>query len=44
MFPVIIALIVGISLGAYVIEMLGSVGQFDDPHDWIMEDEDDEEE
>lgn len=44
MLVVIITLIVAVSLGAYIIEMLGAVGQFDDPHDWVMEDEDDIEE
>lgn len=34
MFPAIIALIVAVSLGAYLVEMLGAVGQFSDPHDW----------
>lgn len=44
MLPVVITLVVAVSLGAYIIEMLGAVGQFDDPHDWVMEDEDDEQE
>lgn len=44
MLPVVITLVVAVSLGAYIIEMLGAVGQFDDPHDWVMEDEDDIEE
>lgn len=34
MFPAIVALIVAVSLGACLVEMLGSIDQFSDPHDW----------
>lgn len=41
MLPAIVALIVGISLGAYVIEALSAVGDFEDPHDWEWEEDED---
>lgn len=42
MLPAIVALIVGISLGAYVIELLNDLGEFKDPHDWMMSDDEEE--
>lgn len=42
MLPVIIACVVGIVLGACTIALIGnSMGDYEDPHDWVMEDEDD---
>lgn len=39
MFPTIIALIVGVSLGAYLFELLDGIGEFQDPHDWMVDDD-----
>lgn len=39
MLPAVIALIVGISLGAYLIELLDGLGEFKDPHDWSDDDQ-----
>lgn len=39
MLPAIVALIVGISLGAYLIELLDGLGEFKDPHDWGDDDQ-----
>ena len=42
MFPTIIALIVAVSLGAYLIELLNDLGEFRDPHDWMVDDDEEE--
>ena len=42
MLPAIVALIVGISLGAYIIELLDDIGEFRDPHDWTVDDDEEE--
>ena len=42
MLPWVIALIVGVSLVGYVIEALGAVGDFSDPHDWEVDDDQEE--
>lgn len=42
MLPAIVALIVGISLGAYIIELLDDLGEFKDPHDWMVDDDEEE--
>lgn len=39
MLPWIIAVIVGVSLIGYVIEALSAVSDFQDPHDWSDDDE-----
>lgn len=43
MLPAIVALIVGISLGAYLIELLDDLGEFKDPHgNWMVDDDEEE--
>lgn len=45
MLPIVFACVVGVVLGACAITLIGKgMGDYDDPHDWVMEDEDDIEE
>lgn len=42
MFPYIFAAIVAASLIGYVIEALSAVSDFSDPHDWMVDDDEEE--
>lgn len=42
MLPWIMAIIVGVSLAAYAIEALSAIGDFSDPHDWMVDDDEEE--
>ncbi len=39
MFPYIFAAIVAVSIVGYILDALSAVGDFNDPHDWSDDDE-----
>jgi len=42
MFPYIIAVIVAATILGYALEALSAVGDFSDPHDWTVDDDEEE--